>query len=338
MYEHNVYDSPSRRAKKKFGIGANQEVYVTDTTYEGKQMWVEIRIPNFDSGWVRNNKVIPYASTETICVKHTTVEVMEAAGQPISTKIAEFYEWTHSLWDSTEYLHWINVVIILIVWLVAFAHYNMKTVGHWWEYVLMFIAGATAIMMWLTSDLFNDSCNFGIWWLDLIFGLLAITLPIAYWLSSVNLLNVTVERVFDEPWEWTQRHIAGSFALLVPLAVCYWWFKSVLDIAIICYLSYQGICFLILLIKTLLRKQIAPFFRYTICFIMLVFPMIIMSIISLAMIATLVMMVIMFIAPLMQRKSGREVVGYEVKDQYGNTIDKTDAYGHSSQTGRDYRV
>lgn len=333
----SVYENPNKTAKHKVNLGANCVVYVDDTVYEGKQMWVKIHIHNYEGGWMRSNQVTPFASTETVRVKHSTVEVMEAAKQPISTKIAEFYKWTHSLWDSTEHLPWINAAILLIVYLVVLIIYLRDYEVSWWLHLLMLIAGVLVVTMWLTSDMFEDGCKFDIWWLDLIFGLMTLALPLPHALAVFFLLYPTIEDIFDEPVDWIAYHAGFSIALFLPVAICFWWFKSVLDIAIISYLVVQGIFFLILLITSLINKQIMPFIWYLICFIMLGIPFMIMLCLVGALWICIAAISVICIIPFAD-VSPSTVIGFKIKDAFGNTIDTTDSSGHSSETGRDYNV
>ncbi len=343
MYSHNIYTEPTTKSELAFSIGSDYEVYVYDTVYQGNNMWLEIQVPTYKGGWILSNQIIPFESTKTIRVKHTPTEVMAAAGQPLAGSIAEFYEWTHTLWDSTDYLHWLNMAIILIVYLVALIlYYREKAAWEkaiWLDYVLMFIAGVIAIIMWLTSDLFEDGCSFDILWLDIIFGLMAIALPLPYAYSIFTLLyDLLIDKVFEEPEDWVATHASASVVLFVPVAACFWWFKSVLDIAIISYLVVQAIFFLILLITSLLNKCIMPFIKYLVCFIMFGVPFMIMLCISAGMVITIIVAVAIIFGIASADISPREVIGFKILDQFGNTIDTTDRFGHSSTTGRDYDV
>lgn len=338
MYEHNIYTEPTTKSERAFGLGSDFEVYVYDTVYQGNKMWLEIQVPNYKSGWVRSDKVVAYESTATVRVKHTPTEVMAAAEQPLAGAFAEFYEWTHTLWDSTDYLHWLNMAIILIVYLVALIQYLREDWGSWWEYVLMFIAGAIAIVMWLTSDLFEDGCSFDILWLDIVFGLMALALPLPYAFAIFTLLYVTVEDIFEDPEDWIATHAGASVVLFVPVAACFWWFKSYMDIAIISYLGVQALFFLILLITSLINKQIMPFFKYFVCFIMLGVPFMIMTLISAGMAITIIVACGIVYGITSADISPRNVVGFKILDQFGRTVDTTDRWGHSSTSGRDYDV
>lgn len=341
MYGHNVYNEANSKSGVKIQLGSNHEIYIRDTVMQGNQMWLEISVPKFDIGWIRSDKITSFADTQTIRVKNSPTEVMSAADQPISLKIAEFYEWTHSLWDSTAYLHWLNMAIILIVYLLALIYYIKIEAeilpGAWWEYLLMFIAGGIAIVMWLTSDLFEDGCSFDILWLDIVFGLMALALPLPYAFVIFVQLMETVDDIFDEPEDWVATHAGASIILFLPVAVCFWWFKSVLDIAIISYLVVQGIFFLILLITSLINKRIMPFVWYLICFILLGVPFMIMLCVAGAMWICLAAIALVFMIP-MADVSPSNVIGFKIKDQFGNTVDTTDRWGHSSTTGRDYDV
>ncbi|MDO5497040.1 MAG: hypothetical protein Q4F45_04085 [Alistipes sp.] len=342
MYEHNVYTEPTTKSERAFGLGSDFEVYIYDTVYQGNKMWLNIQVPHFESGWIRSNKITSFESVKTVRVKHTPTEVMAAAEQPLAGAFAEFYEWTHTLWDSTDYLHWLNMAIILIVYLVALIQYcsidSRKDLSYWWEYVLMFIAGAIAIVMWLTSDLFEDGCSFDILWLDIVFGLMAIALPLPYAFVIFGLLYDTVVDIFEEPEDWIATHAGASVVLFVPVAACFWWFKSYMDIAIISYLVVQALFFLILLITSLINKQIMPFFKYLVCFLMLGVPFMIMTLISAGMVVTILVACAIIFGIASADVSPREIVGFKILDQFGRTVDTTDRWGHSSTSGRDYDV
>ena len=335
---HTAYTEPNTRSEQAMSLSGDIEVYVLDTMMQGREMWVEIQVPHYDFGWVRSNQLTPYDSTKTDRVLNTPTEVMEAAEQPIAGKFAEFYEYTHSLYDSSDILIWLNIAIILLVWLEFLVIYTTETAGRWWEYLFMFAAGITVLVAYFTSNLFEDGYSLDIWWLDLIFTVLAIALPVAYFTNTMVLLDVAIEDVFDEPDQWTKFHIITSVVGFIVFAACFLWWKSVLDWVIIGNAAVQGIILLILLIKCIIRRSFLAFFWYTICFAMMVIPAIIMSCISFVMIATIVAMFIMFVGPASERRSRKKVIGYDIMDSFGNKIDSTDEYGHSSQTGNDYTV
>ncbi len=317
-----------------FYISVDDEVEIIDTLRVGKQMWVNVEFGG-RQGWVQNNRLCPFYSTKLARVKSTLSHAFTVKGQPIAGKLAKFYEWTHRMWHMDTYAVLIFIVIVLLIWPLAIKVFMTRDIGRWWEFVIMLIAGSLAIGLWLTCDLFSlkNSGTIGPL-LSIVFGLLVMTLPVAYWLCTKGLLSVFVDI------EWVDIHIGiTAFCFIVGVISFYLW-KSVLDIVIICSAVLQCLFLLILLVKTLKCKQIMPFVWYVICYAILVLGgMILTSITVVGIISWVIIIVVLKNATgglIFARRA--EVTGYNIKDRWGNTIDSTDERGHSSRTGKDYDI
>lgn len=287
--------------------------------------WYRVKTAHGRTGYIHGSYIV--RTSEVIRVPPPTLAAKLRAADQYCAPAFTFLGELRMRYDSRETRTWALAIAEVLICALALILYACEEID-WWHYLLLLLFSPAIIFAFCVCEPFQP-CGFDIFLVDLIFGLLLLFSPAAFWHVMVTLLSgATGGGTF-----FAMGHLIFSVLTAIPVAICLQFFPESVDTALLVFGGLQALALLILLVLCIAGRNLLPLAVYPLTFVLTFVPFMVLAITAALMIFSLIVIVSLIMSPF----SGASAVRKEY-DLYenGSLVDTIDSSGWSISGGRYY--
>ena len=201
---------------------------------------------------------------------------------------------------------------------------------------MMLVFVVCELIAFVVCDPFDGGLHTCFILFDLILTVLLLAMPFLQWYATVALLGNSLSVALrNDEFTFVQHHLTFSIAGVVPLFICIWLWKSVVDYYLLFYLGAEALFFLVVLWKSIRRRRFGALPIYLLCFVFFALPFFLSAITVAGLVAPMLFVIGALLTPASGSVSS-DKTEIELQDAFGRHADTIGSSGHSIEGGGSY--